>query len=167
MLLCCWNSQCGSVLPQKGPMGSSRTAARAYSIQRFQVQNAFKSVIQKSVHIVQFLQHMLIHSWLSQLYPISRNHFLIMCLLHHKHTNNREYYQPKVTQVPLKIRFMLLVPLYTACKVFINHSVSFSLLYTIHGNCSWELSKTVCMRGIFQKGPHIKLEVYIPKLIWG
>lgn len=71
-----------------------------------------------------------------------------MCLLHHKHTGNREYYQPKVLQMPLKIRFALLVPLYTAFKVFINHSLSFFLLYTIHGNCSLDLPKTVYMSGI-------------------
>lgn len=76
-------------------MGSSCIAARAYSIRRLQIQNAFKSVIQKLVHIVQFLQHTFIYSWLSQLHPVSRNHFLL-CLLHCKHTDNREYYQPEV-----------------------------------------------------------------------
>jgi len=54
VLLCCRNSQCGSVLPWKGHMGRC-TAARAYSVWRLQVQNAFKSITQKLLHLVQFL----------------------------------------------------------------------------------------------------------------
>lgn len=57
VLLCCRNSQCGSVLPGKGRMGRC-TTARAYSIRRLQVQNAFKSINQKLPHLVQFLQCM-------------------------------------------------------------------------------------------------------------
>lgn len=118
VLLCCRNSQCGSVLPGKGRMGRC-TAARAYSIRRLQVQNAFKSINQKLSHLLQFLQCMFIHSWPSHLHPISRNHFLMLHLLQHKHTDNSEYFQPEAV-VPLKIRSALLGPLCIAFKVFIN-----------------------------------------------
>lgn len=63
---------------------------------------------------------MFIHSWPSHLHPISRNHFLILCLLQHKHADNREYFQPEAIQMPLKIRLVLLAPLYIALKVFIK-----------------------------------------------
>lgn len=54
VLLCCRNLQCGSVLPWEDSMGWC-AAAGANCIQRLQVQNAFKSITQKLLHLVQYL----------------------------------------------------------------------------------------------------------------